>query len=126
MYTTVHDLAARAVREQQRLRGTNAATADYVVSEVVNHLGFLGAKAPWFSADPRLRDAAIDETLRHAMLGDAVPSEPAQEAWSRHWSAHAPRLPNDPGSGDFLAEIADREVRTAAILRAWADWAETA
>jgi hypothetical protein len=31
-----------------------------------------------------------------------------------------------PGSADFLAEIADREARTAALLRAWAEWAETA
>ena len=39
----------RAVREQQRLRGANAATADYAVTEVINHLGFLDENAPWFS-----------------------------------------------------------------------------
>jgi hypothetical protein len=43
----------------------------------------LQGKAPWFSDDPRLRAAAIDETLRHAMLGEAVPSERAQDAWAR-------------------------------------------
>jgi hypothetical protein len=116
----------RAVREQGRLRGTNAATADYAVTEAVNHLGFLAENAPWFSADPRLRDAAIDQTLRHAMLGDAVPSATAQEAWARHWSAHMARLPRDAGAGDPRAAMADREALRAACLRAWAAWAETA
>ena len=46
-------------------------------------------------SDARLRDAAIDETLRRAMLGDAVPSETAQQAWARHWSAHLTRPPLD-------------------------------
>lgn len=116
----------RAVREQQRLRGVNAATADYAVTEVVNHLGFLGEKALWFGADSRLRAAAIDETLRRAMLGDAVPSEPAQEAWARHWSAHMTRLPLDLSGADPRAVMAEREAGTAACLRAWAEWAETA
>jgi hypothetical protein len=116
----------RAVREQQRLRGTNTADADYVVTEVINHLGFLGENALWFSADPRLRAAAIDETLRRAMLDDAVPSEPAQEAWARHWHAHMSRLPHDLAGDDLRAEFADREARTAGILRAWAEWGETA
>jgi hypothetical protein len=116
----------RAVREQQRLRGTNAATADYVVTEAVNHLGFLAENAPWFRDDARLRETAIDETLRHAMLGDAVPSEAAQEAFARHWSAHTTRPPHDPGEVDLLAEMADREALTAACLRAWAAWAEAA
>ena len=116
----------RAVREQQRLRGSNAATADYVVTEVVNHLGFLDEEALWFAADPRLRAAAIDETLRRAMLGDAVPSEPAQQAWARHWSAHMSQLPRDLAGDDLRAEFAEREARTAACLRAWAEWAETA
>ena len=62
----------RAVREHQRLRGTDRRAADDAVTVAVNHLGFLQEKAPWFTADPRLRAAAIDETLRHAMLGDAV------------------------------------------------------
>jgi hypothetical protein len=116
----------RAVREQRRLRGTNAATADYVVTEVVNHLGFLGEEAPWFAADPRLRETAIDETLRRAMLGDAVPSEPAQEAWARHWAARMARPPLDPAGGDVWAAVTEREERTATVLRAWAEWAETA
>jgi hypothetical protein len=116
----------RAVREQQRLRGANAATADYAVTEAINHLGFLAENAPWFSDDARLRAAAIDETLRRAMLGDAVPSEAAQEAWARHWSAHISRLPRDFDGDGLRAEMADRETRTADIVRAWAEWAETA
>jgi hypothetical protein len=60
------------------------------------------------------------------MLGDAVPSETAQEAWARHWSAHMARLPRDVGARDPRAEMADREALRAACLRAWAAWAETA
>ena len=116
----------RAVREQQRLRDTNTAAANDAVTEAVNHLGFLGENAPWFSADPQLREAAIDQTLRRAMLGDVVPSEPAQEAWARHWSARMTRPPLDRESRYLLAEMADREALTAACLRAWAEWAETA
>ena len=116
----------RAVREQQRLRGANPAAADYAVTEAINHLGFLEENAPWFSDDARLREAAIDETLRHAMLGEAVPSEAAQDAWARHWSAQITRPPRDLGGDDLRAEMADRQARTAACLRAWAAWAETA
>ena len=82
----------RAVREHQRLRGTDRQAADEAVTVAVNHLGFLQEKAPWFTADPGLRAAALDETVRHAMLDDTVPSEPAQDAWARYWSTHMTRL----------------------------------
>jgi hypothetical protein len=116
----------RAVREQQRLRGTDKWTADYAVTSAVNHLGFLLENALWFSADPRLRAAAIDETLRHAMLGDAVPSEQAQDAWEHHWSTHLGWRPDDPDPAAIRARMAQREALTAGCLRAWAAWADTA
>jgi hypothetical protein len=34
----------------------------------MNHLGHLAEQATWFTADPRLRAVATDETLRHAVL----------------------------------------------------------
>ena len=77
----------RAVREQQQIGDMDARAADEAVTSVINHLGHLAEEA-WFTLDSRLREAAIDETLRHAMLGDAVLSAPAQLAWSRYWSAH--------------------------------------
>ena len=92
----------------------------------VNHLGFLQEKAPWFTADPRLRAAAIDETVRHAMLGDAAPSEPAQDAWARSWSTRVNGRPPDREAADPLAAMAAREALTDECLRAWAAWAETA
>jgi hypothetical protein len=36
------------------------------------------------------------------------------------------RLPHDLAGDDLRAEFADREARTAGILRAWAEWGETA
>jgi hypothetical protein len=116
----------RAVREHQRLRGTAPGAADDAVTVAVNHLGFLQEKAPWFSADPRLRAAAIDETLRHAMLGDAVPSEPAQDAWARSWSTRGTGRGPDRETFDPLAEVPAREALNDDCLRAWSTWAETA
>ena len=116
----------RAVREHQRLRGTASEAADDAVTVAVNHLGFLQENAPWFNADPRLRAAAIDETLRHAMLGDAVPSEPAQDVWGRSWSTRVNGRQPDREAADPLAAMAARAALTDECLRAWAAWAETA
>ena len=116
----------RAVSECQRLRGTDRRTADDAVTVAVNHLGFLQEKAPWFRADPRLRAAAIDETLRHAMLGDTVPSVPAQDAWARSWSTRVAGRRPDREADDPLAEAAAREALNDDCLRAWGAWAETA
>lgn len=66
----------RAIREHQRLRGTDERNGEDAVMSAVNQLGFLQEQAPWFAADPRLRAAAIDETARYTMLGDHGPSEP--------------------------------------------------
>jgi hypothetical protein len=116
----------RAVREHQRLRGTDPRAADDAVTIAVNHLGFLQEKAPWFTADPRLRATAIDETIRHAMLGDAVPSGPAQDAWARYWSAHVTRLGRQREPIDPLAIMSARKALTDDCHRAWAAWAATA
>ncbi len=116
----------RAVREQQRLRGADKSAADYAVTSAVNQLGFLLENAPWFSTDPRLREAAIDETLRHTMLGDAVPSEPAQDAWEHHWSTHLRWRPRDPDPADIRARMEQREALAGDCLRAWTAWRETA
>ncbi|HEX4287636.1 MAG TPA: hypothetical protein VH021_01875 [Trebonia sp.] len=116
----------RAASEHQRLRGTDRRAADDAVTVAVNHLGFLQEKAPWFTADSRLRATAIDETLRHPVLGDAVPSDPAQDAWARYWSQHVTPLGRQREPIDPLALMSARETLTADCLRAWAAWAETA
>jgi hypothetical protein len=74
----------RAVAERQRLAGEDERTADDVVTSAVNHLGTLASNAAWFTASERLREAAIDQTLRHAMLDERVPSERAQHLWARY------------------------------------------
>jgi hypothetical protein len=92
-----------------------------VVTSTINHLGFLQENAPWFTGDPRLRAAAIDETLRHAMLGDQVPSEPAQAAWTRYWSTRMrPHRSLEPA--DLPAEVSHWEALSADCLRAWTAW----
>ena len=112
----------RAVSEQQRLSGTSKGAANDVVTSVMNHLGHLAEQATWFTADPRLRAAAMDETLRHAVLGEAVPSLPAQQAWERYWSDHMGRaLRMDRGSSAF-AEMESRRALTDGWLAAWTAW----
>jgi hypothetical protein len=124
-----HALWRRAVREQQRIAGIDERAADDVVTLVVNHLGQLLEDAAWF-ADPRLRAVAIDETLRHAMLGDDVPSLAAQQAWARYWSARMALQrwgSADPGAPDaMLADIRASQPAATAWLTAWAAWAERA
>jgi len=113
----------RAVRERQRLAGGNAAAADDAVTAVINHVGHLDERAAWFGTDSRLREAAIDETLRRALLGDSVPSEPAQDAWDRYWSEHLAWLRVDPREAERLAPTRNRETLADYWLRAWARWA---
>ena len=116
----------RAVSEQQRLSGTSKGAADDVVTSVMNHLGHLAEQAPWFTVDPRLRAAAMDETLRHAVLGEAVSSLPAQQAWERYWTDHKGRaLRMDRGSSAF-AEMESRRALTDGWLAAWTAWTRRA
>jgi hypothetical protein len=114
----------RAVGEHQRLRGTDRRAADEAVTVAVNHLGFLQEKAPWFTADPGLRAAALDETVRHAMLDDTVPSEPAQGAWARSWSTRMTSLGRRPESIDPGAAGPARETLADDCLQAWAAWTD--
>jgi hypothetical protein len=69
--------AQPAVRDQARISGIDARQADEIATLVVNHLTHLQERAPWFTAEPRLREAAIVETPRHAVLGEDVPRRPA-------------------------------------------------
>jgi hypothetical protein len=116
----------RAVRERQRLAGSTAHSADEAVTAVINHLGHLDERATWFTADLRLRETAIDQTLRRALLGDSVPSEPAQQAWDRYWSEHLAWLRVDPDAAERLALTRPREAFAEDWLLAWAAWVSTA
>jgi hypothetical protein len=84
-------------REQARIYGIGERPADEIVTLVVNHLTSLQEQAAWFTAEPRLREAAIDETVRHAVLRDDVLSQPAQLAWARYWALHSSLPGQEPG-----------------------------
>jgi hypothetical protein len=114
----------RAVREQQRIAGVDARVADAMVTSVINHLGHLAEHAGWFGDDERLRAAAIDETLRHAVLRDMVASDPAQRAWARYWGAHLAGLGHAGPVSDMVDEMEARQAIQDGWLAAWASWAE--
>jgi hypothetical protein len=118
-----HALWQRAVREQARISGIGERQANEIVTLVINHLTRLHEQAPWFTADPRLREAAIDETLRHAVLGDDVPSQPAQQAWARYWAQRTTSTPGDDPGEDFRSRLQAGRPLIAAWLQAWAIWA---
>ena len=122
-----HALWQRAVAERQRLTGEDKRAADDVVTSAVNHVGHLASEVPWFTADQRLREAAIDQTLRYAMLGDRVPSERAQYLWARHWAGRMSGLGPDPGAPDeALAHARARDRFKSDWIAAWEEWAANA
>lgn len=118
---TWHALWQRAVREQARISGISERQANEIVTLVVNHLTSLHEEATWFTAEPGLRRAAMDETLRHAVLGDDVPSQPAQQAWARYWALCASSPSLEPGD-DFRARQQAQGLLRTAWLQAWDDW----
>lgn len=122
---TRHALWQRAVDAQARISGTDEQEADDVVTLVVNHLIHLQEEAAWFTAQPRLREAAINETLRHAVLGEDVPSRLAQQAWARYWAHRTARAAHDPGRAlqALQAELTIGQPLSTDWLRAWFVWA---
>ncbi len=119
---TRHALWQRAVHEQTRISGIDARQAGESVTLVVNHLTHLQEQAPWFTAEPRLRAAATDETLRYAVLGEDVPSGSAQQAWAGYWAHHTSRAAHEPGAA-LQAELTADGSLISAWLQAWSAWA---
>jgi hypothetical protein len=117
----MHALWQRAVSEQARISGISSRQADEIVTLVVNHVTHLQEKAAWFTAEPRLRDAAVDETLRHAVLGEDVPSKLAQQAWSRYWTHHT-SLGVQARDAALRAELRAGQPLITAWLQAWSAW----
>jgi hypothetical protein len=112
----------RAARELSDRAGIGKHAADDIIASVVNQLTHLDEQAPWFTSDARRRERAIDETLRHAVLEEPVPSRPAQQAWARYW---AMRMSVAGLAPDARARPvpADLEPRIEDWLAAWATWA---
>jgi hypothetical protein len=112
----------RAARELSDQTGIGKRAADDIITSVVNQLTRLDEQAPWFTGDARLRGRAIDETLRHAVLDEPVPSRPAQQAWARYWAVKMSLASLAPDA-HMRAVSADLEPRSEDWLAAWAAWA---
>ncbi len=120
---TLSALWRRAVGELADRSGLSRRAADDLITAVINHLNCLDEKASWFTASPRLRERAIDETLRHAVLGERVSSHDAQQAWTGYWRC----------SHSISVQAASPEIKPAAEmgveitrtrwLDAWEQWA---
>lgn len=72
----------RAVLAQRDLSGVDRVSAARAVRSLVEQVAALVEHAQWF-AEPGLRAAAVEETLRYTGYGEQVASQPAQEAWER-------------------------------------------
>jgi hypothetical protein len=112
----------RAVRELSDRADIGGHAADDIITSVVNQLTNLDEQAPWFTGDTRLRERAIDETLRHAVLDEPVPSRPAQQAWARYWAMRMSLAGLAPDAR-VRAVPTDLEPRSEDWLAAWAAWA---
>lgn len=119
-----------AILHQTHLADQQLEPAHDAVTAMVNQLVQLQEEAPWFSDDPRLRNAAIVETLFYwSELRRTCRSEAAQDAWKRLWRVQntpdphylrPPEIRHDPSRSDQLA--AER----AAWRDAWSAWATAA
>jgi hypothetical protein len=74
----VHELADRS--------GISLNKAEERVEAFTSHLAALVQYARWFGENESTRQHAVDETLRHALLGEKVSSEDAQRAWDGYWN----------------------------------------
>ena len=119
---TIGALWQRAVSELADRASMGPRAADEVITSVVNQLTKLNEKAPWFTERARLRERAIDETLRHAVLGEVVPSIRAQRAWTGYWgyqtsvAIQAVSAPLESGARLGAEQLISR------WLDEWADW----
>lgn len=75
-------LREAAVRAQMKLATQSRSEAEESVWSLVSHMMQLSAEAGWF-ADDRLRQAALEESVRYHVFDSDVASSPAQEAWQR-------------------------------------------
>jgi hypothetical protein len=123
---SIHGLWEATVTVQARLTGRPRDEANDVVTAMVNELTGLREHASWFAAEPRLREAAIIETIAYWTGADpAVPSRPAHEAWQRHWDGRRGWPPEVLTTEDPATRRAWFEQLRAgqeAWLAAWAAW----
>jgi hypothetical protein len=110
----------RAVRELRDRAEMQERQVQDIMTSVINQLMSLGEKASWFTAQPKLRERAIDETLRYAVLGEQVPSTPAQQAWTNSWGYHTNMAVQHGQFADIALRFGKNLI--ARWLDAWEDW----
>lgn len=123
------------VSAQMHLADQSRSDANQAVTAMVNQLVRLQEDAAWFTADDRLREAAVNETLIYwTDLREAVPSQAAQEAWRQVWQTQLnPRVPvpghdepERPAPETFGTWLGQLENKRAAWHDAWLAWSTAA
>jgi hypothetical protein len=122
---TTAALWRRSVHELSERSGISLTTAEERVNAFANHLTALVQYARWFGEDERLRDRAADETVRHAMLGEKVSSDKAQQAWAGYWDYQTSVVVQ--GAEPNLQSVArvGSDLLRQKWIDAWAEWSCT-
>lgn len=111
----------RAVRSHKHLTGQSVDTASAAITEMLSHITSLASTASWFE-DPMHREAAIEETLRFAVMGLPVPSQPAQQAWMEVWQARSASLRREPTAERMSRDIHRYETLESKWRLSWEEW----
>jgi hypothetical protein len=127
------ELWEAAVRAQMHLADQSRQDANEVVTILVNQLGRLQEKAPWFG-NKRLRDAAVTETLLYwTGMRLELLSRPAQEIWRTVWASQRGWMPDPFAHQERTSREHDDSLRRwhaelmtgqAEWLRAWSEWVQ--
>jgi hypothetical protein len=120
---TTAALGLRAVRELSDRSGVSLIKAEAQIKEFTDHLAAMVQYVRWFGEDERLRERAVDETLRHALLGEKVSSDKAQQAWANYWN-YQTSLAVQGASHEALRAAArvGSELIREKWIDAWLEW----
>jgi hypothetical protein len=113
-----------ARRTQMHLAGQDRDTAGAAVAALADHMTQLAIDADWF-ADPGLRAAAIEESIRWTVFESDVASLPAQQAWITAWRREQAASNWTYAPADYAALAALSGARHASRTRwleAWSAW----
>jgi hypothetical protein len=112
----VHELAGRS--------GISLNKAEERVDAFTSHLTALVQHARWFGENETTRQYAVDETLRHALLGEKVSSEEAQRAWDGYWNFQTSLVVQGATHEALKAGArVGADLLRQKWIEAWAEWA---
>jgi hypothetical protein len=120
---TTAALGIRACHELSDRSGISLIKAETQIKEFTDHLAAMVQYVRWFTGNERLRDRAVDETLRHALLGEKVSSDKAQQAWANYWN-YQTSLAVQSASHEALKAAArvGSELIREKWIDAWLEW----